>query len=80
MRKNQQALFKILVTFLRKIYISSTEYGKKIFFYKKIKTKLNLLTITERGQRINRTTEHFRELSSGVLKLLHALLLTFYTK
>ena len=50
---------------------------KRIIFYKKIKTKLNLLTITERGQRINRT---FRELSSGVLKLLHALLLTFYTK
>ena len=46
---------------------------KRIIFYKKIKTKLNLLTITERGQRINRTTE-FRELSSGVLKLLHALL------
>ena len=31
---------------------------KRIIFYKKIKTKLNLLTITERGQRINRTTEH----------------------
>ena len=37
----------------------------KILFYKKIKTKLKLFTITERGQRINRTTEHLENYLLG---------------
>ena len=41
------------MAFSGKINIISTMYGNETIFYEKMKT------IVERGQRINRTTDHF---------------------
>ena len=75
MRQKHRALFNHSSDLLRKINISYTEYRNKNYFLQENEDFFHL-SITKRGQRINRTTEHLeifrciKTLSCVVVNLL----------
>ena len=80
MREKQWAVFEHFRGFPVKLMLFPQDIKITIMFHEKMKTKLNRplhVSIIERGKQNNRS---FRELSSGVLKLLHLLLLFCYIK
>ena len=79
-REKHWAVFEHFRSFPVKLMLFPQDIKITIIFHEKIKTKLNRplhVSIIERGKQNNRS---FRELSSGVSKLLHLLLLFCYTK
>ena len=69
------------MAFSWKIIIFSTEYRNKSISFKRSNEDLtsSLNYHCKKGDK-GQTNRSFRELSSGVLKLLHKLMLTCYTK